>query len=150
MGEEEKKLTASSVLFENVYQISEDLIATTYQLVERLTGYETLFGCLAHKLDHVNGNIENISNKIKGPDKKLCLAKIAQSKELMDICGQYSKACRAAANKIILTTEHFEDNKKVSDIVKNIIAKIDAEKKKPKQLPPPEPPPEKRDAQDSD
>ena len=142
MADENEKLTASSVLFGNVFQIGEDLVATTYELVERLTGYENLFGCMATKLAHVNGNIANISNKIKGPDKKLCIAKMAQVRELMEICGQYSKACHAAANKVISTTEHFEDNKKVIDIVRNIIAKIDAEKKKPKQLPPPEPPPQ--------
>lgn len=130
--DEEKKVTASDVLFANVYQISEDVIQATYRLVEDLSKFETAFGNMSKKLNHINGNLNTYVMKkkwVKGLDKKRCQLKIDQSKELIIICAEYAKKCQEASDDLIKITEKFESNKKVKDIIKNLVDKIEGEAK---------------------
>lgn len=131
--DEEKKTTASDVLFQNVYQISEDVISATYKLVEDLSKFEAAFSNMARKLDSLNGNLNTFVIKkrwVKGTDKKRCQLKIDQSKELMTICSEYAKKCHSTSDELIAITERFESNKKVKNIIKNLVDKIEGDAKK--------------------
>lgn len=135
--DEEKKITASDVLFSNVYQISEDMIQATYKLVEEISRFEGVFHSMTKKLSSLNNNLSKyvVNQKwVKGLDKKRCQGKIGQSKELMAICEEYAKSCHTTANDLIAITERFESNKKVRDIIKNLVDKIEGEAKKLKEL----------------
>jgi hypothetical protein len=134
--DEEKKTTASDVLFGNVYQISEDMIQATYKLVEEISKFENVFHNMSKKLAVLNDNLStHIVNKkwVKGTDKKRCQSKIDQAKALIEICGEYAKSCHDTAEDLIAITERFESNKKVRGIIKNLVDKIEGEAKKAKE-----------------
>lgn len=131
--DDEKKLTASEVLFENVYQISEDMIQATYKLVEEISKFETAFRNMSSKLGSLNDNLKaHIVNKkwVKAADKRKCKTKIEQSKEIMLICQDYADSCINTSNDLIAITERFEANKKVRNIIKNLSDKIEKEAKR--------------------
>ena len=134
--DEEKKTTASDVLFGNVYQISEDMIQATYKLVEEISKFENVFHNMSKKLAVLNDNLStHVVNKkwVKGADKKRCQGKIDQAKTLIEICGEYAKSCHDTAEDLIAITERFESNKKVRGIIKNLVDKIEGEAKKIKE-----------------
>lgn len=141
MGEEkEHRITASEVLFQNVYQISEDMISATYKVVEELAKFETVFDNMTNRLGDLNNNLELHIMKhkwVKGLDKKKVKSRIDQTKELARICSEYSIACKETANQLIIITEKFESNKKVKDIIKNLVERLQGEAKKIKDIPPP-------------
>ena len=66
--DKEPKITASDVLFGNVFQISEDMIQATYKLVEEISKFESVFHNMTKKLDSINGNLTNYIIKQKPPD----------------------------------------------------------------------------------
>jgi hypothetical protein len=134
--DEDKRVTASDVLFNNVYQISEDVIHATYKLVEDISKFENMFRAMSKKLDGINSNLHKHVIKpkwIKPADRTRCKGKIDQSKELMAICEEYAASCRDTAEELIAITERFEANKKVRDIIKNMVNKIEQETQKLKE-----------------
>ena len=125
--DEDKRTTASDVLFGNVFQISEDMVQGAYRLVEDLSKFENVFANMTKKLGILNANLNKYVVKkqwIKPQDKKRCQGKIDQSKELMAICTKYSKSCQLMSNNMIATMEQFESNKKARNIIKNLVDKI--------------------------
>ena len=136
--DEEKKVTASDVLFGNVYQISEDMIQATYKLVEDVSKFEHVFNNMSKKLGAINDNLNShvMGHKwIKGTDRKRCQLKVDQAKELITICAEYAKSCHDEANDLIAITEKFESNKKIKNIIKSLVNKIEGEAKKLKEEP---------------
>lgn len=133
---DEKKITASDVLFNNVYQISEDMIQATYKLVEDVSRFESVFHAMSKKLATLNNNLNAhiLAHKwVKAGDRKKCQAKVAQAKELMAVCEEYAKSCSDEAQDLIAITEKFESNKKIKNIIKALIDKIEGESKKAKE-----------------
>ena len=131
--DEEKKTIASEVLFNNVLQISEDMLQTTYALVKDLSNFEAVFKSMSKKLEVLNKNLDKhvVKQKwVKPSDKKACQDKIDQSKGLMGVCADYSKACHQASDNLIAVTERFEANNKTKDIIKNLITRVEDQMKK--------------------
>ena len=127
---DDNKVTASDVLFGNVYQISEDMIQATYKLVEDTSKFENVFITLSQKLKSLNHNLEeHILKKkwSKGQDRKKVMAKVAQAKELITICEEYAASCRQTAENLIDITERFESNRKVRGIIQTLAKKIEDE-----------------------
>ena len=134
--DKDQRVTASDILFKNVYQVSEDMIQATYKLVEDVSKFEHVFNNMSKKLGAINDNLNShvMGHKwIKGTDRKKCQLKVDQAKELITICTEYAKSCHDEAEDLIAITEKFESNKKIKNIIKSLITKIEGESKQLKE-----------------
>src|SRR3990172_11732789 len=99
MKDEDKKddNTAANIVFETVYQVSEDMVGLVHKIVSDNSLYERAFTNMCKKLDEVHSNLKKhvMAKKwIPAKGKKGCKTKLEQTEEIMKIATDYAVVCR--------------------------------------------------------
>ena len=125
--------TAADIVFSNVLQISEDMLALVHSIISENSKYEHAFANMKAALMEIHKNLEAFVLKkkwIKGKNKASNKIHDYQTEELMRLCTEYSTKCHEIAEEMIKITEKIEKNRKMRDILKNLIARIDEKNQK--------------------
>jgi hypothetical protein len=124
----EKKETAADIVFETVYQVSEDMIGLVHKLVSDNATYERAFLNMAKKLEEIHSNLKKFvfSKKWLSKDgKKKVQTKMEQTRELSRVAIEFSKKCRVIADELIFLTQKIESNKKLTGVLDILVERLE-------------------------
>jgi hypothetical protein len=127
---DEKPCKASDIVFQTVYTLSMDMIRLVHALVDDATRLEGAFVSIAKSIQDVNDNLQaHIAKKdwMSKPSLTDCKKKMAQSKELVDMCLTYSRLVRSMTDQAIKIAEDMEKNKKLADISDYVVRELEIE-----------------------